>query len=261
MKIDYLKLLFSDDAIAPINWQWKSLPYNYCNRLYYINGGDASYIDIEGTHKFKKGHLYFLPRNSTYSLTQNENDRLDHLYFDFICMPMLSDGKIIEINVDDDAILYDFIALLKKLTKRSPILSNRRKNEDFKNSRTVELIFTALFEYILDKINATPVAFDPLQESIIYMLEHFDEPITIEQLATKAGYHPKYFIKIFTSAMHITPYKFLRDLRINKAAVLINSGYTIQQAADAVGFQHASSLSNAIKDYQTKERKILNIKG
>ena len=261
MKVDYLKVLFSDDSVAPKKWHWKSLPYNYCNRIYYINGGNASYIDIDGKHKFKKGHLYFLPRNSAYSLEQDENDRLDHLYFDFICMPMLSDGKIFELKVEDDQIIQDFIVLLKKLVRLKPLLNNSRKNEEFRNSRTVELVFTALFEYVLDKINAVPISFDPLQESIIYMLEHFCEPITIEQLANKAGYHPKYFIKIFTEAMHITPYKFLRDLRINKAAVLINSGYTIQQAADAVGFQHASSLSSAIKDYQTKERKILNIKG
>ena len=247
MKVDYLKLLFSDDSVAPVNWHWQVLPHNYFNRIYYINGGDASYTDIDGTHKFKKGHLYFLPRNAAYTLTQNAENRLDHLFFDFICMPLLSDGKIFEIVAEEDAVIQDFIKLLKSLIK----------NSSYKSSRTTELVFTALFEYILDKINASPVAFAPLQDSIIYMLEHFDEPITVEQLANKAGYHPKYFIKLFTEAMRITPYKFLKDLRINKAAVLINSGYTIQQAANAVGFQHASSLSNAIKDYETKERKTL----
>ncbi len=257
MKIDYLKLLFSDDAVAPIEWQWKSLPYNYCNRIYYINGGDGAYIDMDGTHKFKKGYLYFLPKNSSYSLVQNNDERLDHLYFDFIYMPMIDSDEIIEIDTKDDEVLCDFIALLKKLIKRAPIVDNLRKNEDFKTQRTVKLVFNAMFEYLLDKINASFVAFAPLQDSVIHMLEHFDEPITIEQLAKKVGYHPKYFIKIFAQTMHVTPYKFLRDLRINKATALINSGYTVQQAAEMVGFRYAASLNKTIKDYQTKERKTI----
>ncbi len=247
MKIDYLKLLYFDDSLAPVNWKWRTSSYNYFSRIYYVNGGNASYIDIDGTHKFKKGHIYFLPKNSAYTLKQDENDRFDHLYFDFICMPLLSDGKILELNAEDDEIIQSFILLLKKLVKHKPLLNDLK---------TTELVFTALFEYVLDKTNASPLSFDPLQESIIYMLEHFCEPITVEQLANKAGYHPKYFIKKFTEVMNITPYKFLRDLRINKAIVLLNSGYTLQQTAEAVGFQHASSLSSALKNYQNKEKKF-----
>ena len=260
MKTDYLKLLFCGDTVAPKNWHWQVFPYNYCNRIYYVNGGNATYTDADGVHQLKKDHLYFLPRNAAYTLSQDENDRLDHLYFDFICMPLFSNNNVFEINAQSDKLITDFIILLKKLVKSSPLLDNVRKNEQTNTMRVTELVFTALFEYVLDKINATPLSFDPLQDSIIYMLEHFNEPVTVENLARQAGYHPKYFIKIFTETMHTTPYRFLRDLRINKAIVLINSGSTIQQAADAVGFQHASSLSTAIKEYQHQKRKILNIK-
>ena len=63
----------------------------------------------------------------------------------------------------------------------------------FYNTHTIKGIDLVEF----DKINATPLSFDPLQDSIIYMLEHFNEPVTVENLARQAGYHPKYFIKIF----------------------------------------------------------------
>lgn len=47
--------------------------------------------------------------------------------------------------------------------------------------------------------------------------------------------------------LQITPYQFLRNLRINRALSLIKEGSGIAQAAAAVGFQHPSSLSNAIR--------------
>lgn len=242
MQINYLNFIYYGNEIAPADWKWCCHPYNYCNRLYYINGGDASYIDKDGAHKFLKGHIYFLPRSTNYRLVQDQNNRLDHLYFDFICIPIPCGTDVVALNTDNDEIISGFIQTLKQFVNKAPYYSK----ESAPYRRYITLTLTMLLEYFHTKY-ALPFLFDStLQDSIIYMLEHFSEPISVNEIARRAGYNPKYFIRLFTDAMQITPYQFLRNMRINRALSLIKEGSSISQAAIAVGFQHASSLSNAI---------------
>ena len=123
MQINYLNFIYYGNEIAPADWKWCCHPYNYCNRLYYINGGDASYIDKDGAHKFLKGHIYFLPRSTNYRLVQDQNNRLDHLYFDFICIPIPCGTDVVALNTDNDEIISGFIQTLKQFVNKAPYYS------------------------------------------------------------------------------------------------------------------------------------------
>lgn len=243
MQISYLDFIYYGNEIAPVDWRWCCHPYNYCNRLYYINGGAASYIDKEGAHPFVPGHIYFLPRSTNYRLVQQEDNRLDHLYFDFICTPIPCGTDVFDLNTANDEMIGHLIQTLKFFVNKEPYYSRNA----IKYRRYVSLGLTMLLEYLHENY-ALPFLFNSvLQDTIVYMVEHFSEPLTIKEIAARAGYNPKYFIRLFTEAMQITPYQFLRNLRINRALSLIKEGSGIAQAAAAVGFQHPSSLSNAIR--------------
>ncbi len=250
MQINYLNFIYYGNEIAPINWNWCCHPYNYCNRLYYINDGDASYIDKDGAHKFLKNHIYFLPRSTNYRLIQDPNNRLDHLYFDFICIPIPCGTDVFSLNANNDEIIMGFIQTLKHFVNKVPYYNK----EAVKYQRYISLTVMLLLEYMHEKYDLPFLSCSSLQDSIIYMIEHFNEPLTVKEIAARAGYNAKYFIRLFTDAMQITPYQFLRNMRINKALSLIKEGASISQAATAVGFQHASSLSNAVRTKQRSEK-------
>ena len=51
-----------------------------------------------------------------------------------------------------------------------------------------------------------------------YMLEHIREPITQNKLARAAQYSPFYSAKLFKELMGITPFEYLRRLRLTHSA-------------------------------------------
>src|SRR5690554_738413 len=54
-----------------------------------------------------------------------------------------------------------------------------------------------------------------------YIEEHIREPITLKQLAEAAGYSPWHTVRIFKDLLGMTPFEYLRALRLSKAAVLL----------------------------------------
>ncbi len=82
-----------------------------------------------------------------------------------------------------------------------------------------------------------------------YMHEHLDQHITLNDLAGLTGYEPTYFSAKFKHSTGISPMKYLADLRINKAAQLLqNTGLTNKEIAAAVGFDSVYYFSNSFKN-------------
>ncbi|MFE5278929.1 helix-turn-helix transcriptional regulator, partial [Bacillus cereus] len=56
-----------------------------------------------------------------------------------------------------------------------------------------------------------------LQETVVFMEEHFNEVITREQLATIAGLHPDYYTRAFKKQFACSPMRYLTNIRIRYA--------------------------------------------
>jgi len=69
-----------------------------------------------------------------------------------------------------------------------------------------------------------------------WLFASYGEPITVEEMAKRAGYHPSYFRKAFRKATGSTPLHFLRDLRMDRARHLLFKPLSIKQIAHAVGY-------------------------
>ena len=63
----------------PPDWYYN--PKNLVNRIYYICGGTAYY---RGDVRLKPGHLYIFRGSPYFQVGQDENDPVDHVFFDFI---------------------------------------------------------------------------------------------------------------------------------------------------------------------------------
>ena len=63
-----------------------------------------------------------------------------------------------------------------------------------------------------EKINA-------VQRMQDYINEHIAEPITLQMLAKAAGYSPWHSARIFKELTGKTPFEYIRELRLSKAAI------------------------------------------
>ena len=79
----------------------------------------------------------------------------------------------------------------------------------------------------------------PKYRSIEYIHAHFNEPITIEQLAAVEHYHPAYYQQWFKKITGKNPSEYIRELRLNEAERLLReTAWSVTDIACHVGYSH-----------------------
>ena len=90
---------------------------------------------------------------------------------------------------------------------------------------------------------------DAIKKAMDFMENNFHKQILLQDIAEHVNLSPTYFHKLFKSAVDITPQKYLAELRLSNAKMLLLAkNYSIEEVAERCGF---SSLSYF--DYQFKK--------
>lgn len=82
----------------------------------------------------------------------------------------------------------------------------------------------------------------PVQQTVEYLQQHFEEPVTLRQLSDRVHLNQNYFSGLFKRETGVNYHEYLESLRIRQARKLIRSGkYTMAEIAAKTGFptQHA----------------------
>jgi AraC-like DNA-binding protein len=85
---------------------------------------------------------------------------------------------------------------------------------------------------------------DPVRSARRLLDEHYNTPITIEQLSSKVALSPYYFIRLFRRIYRQTPHQYLVQQRIARAKELLRTtDLPITEICVAVGFESLGSFS------------------
>jgi AraC-like DNA-binding protein len=90
-----------------------------------------------------------------------------------------------------------------------------------------------------------PLSSTPEIENVILFIQHhLDEPLTLTQLARYAGYSPYYFTRIFKEVMGISPFYYISALRMQKAKMLLlQTDFSIRDIALEIGQQSLGTFT------------------
>lgn len=80
-----------------------------------------------------------------------------------------------------------------------------------------------------------------------YLHDHFNTPVSLEQLATLTGLNRSYLIRIFCQSVGMPPYTYLNQVRVEKAKQLLSQEMTLAEVAIAVGMSDQSHLNRHFK--------------
>lgn len=90
-----------------------------------------------------------------------------------------------------------------------------------------------------------------IEETKSYINNHFNQPINIDFLASKASLSQFHFIRVFSNETGFTPHKYLVATRINVAKFLLKSSETsIKDIAFSCGFNSESSFCSTFKKWE-----------
>lgn len=111
-----------------------------------------------------------------------------------------------------------------------------------------------VFESLLDERTAsseTVGSQKPIFETMLtarqYLVDHFDQDVTTEELSAVCGVSAFHLIRSFKNHFGITPRQFLISQRVAKAKRLLATGMQVAAAAQACGFSDQSHLCRYFK--------------
>ncbi|MGM9647653.1 MAG: helix-turn-helix domain-containing protein [Eubacteriales bacterium] len=82
-----------------------------------------------------------------------------------------------------------------------------------------------------------------------YMDEHYTEPLTLECLASKLGYHKDYLSRVFNETIHTGFCRYLSTMRLRFAVQLIRTtDLSLEEIADRAGFGSPHSFYDIFRD-------------
>lgn len=80
-----------------------------------------------------------------------------------------------------------------------------------------------------------------------YFALHISEPISVKDMAKRAGLSPSRFNVVFAETFGTTPHRYLLRLRIEHAKELLRNGYPIKVASEYCGFADVHYFTKAFK--------------
>ncbi len=243
---------------APAGWR-KSKLINI-QRLYYIKSGKGQYREKNGElQSFEAGHVYIFPYNFYQDFVTDPDDRIDHLYIDFLSTPpIIADAPLIY-EVHEGSRIFDTLNIIDSMLKNQSREASRAISSKFErisdapagSPEEYQQALYALIQALLIMLSAEreiPFSSDSLvADSLKHMHRNYMHEINIKELAKNSGYHVNHFIRRFSAVMGMSPYAYLRRYRLYRAKELISAGMGISRTAELVGYENASSLSRALK--------------
>nr|WP_318281174.1 helix-turn-helix transcriptional regulator [Paenibacillus bovis] len=82
----------------------------------------------------------------------------------------------------------------------------------------------------------------------LFLDKHYQERITLNNLAVRIGVSPHHLSRIFKEKLNITPHKYLENIRIHKAkSLLLSTEHNITEICFEVGYHNLSSFYKHFK--------------
>ena len=116
---------------------------------------------------------------------------------------------------------------------------------------------TAMLDSLLTSTSRTvqtgslPSCSDTIADCIAYISDHYQEQISLDDMAQKAGFSPYHFTRIFACTTGLTPHQYLISTRIRAAAFLLKStDLPVREIAFATVFSSESGFCTTYKKWE-----------
>jgi len=235
------------------NWQWKRkhpLP-NY--DLFYVWKGEGQLLLNGKEYSITKGCCFLFRPGDWITATHNPQNplQLTYIHFDLEAFPNLIPAHYRK--------LQDTIALESLLTRYIRLFLIK---ETFGAETEAKLILKQLMILLLreeHQAEKQPEAISytllsAVKEVANYVQLHPGEPHTVESLAARANFSPRYFSRKFKEIIGQSVRSYIIEARIKRAEHLLHyTGMTVTEVAEALGYENLHFFSRQFKQYTGKK--------
>ena len=222
---------------------WGPSVHSYYN-FHYVLSGKGEYTVKGKTYKLEKNHMFLVKPDIVikqqadsedpwvYSWISFEGDRVEELFS--LC------------GLGDDVFTVYCPELYSVFDEFRHIPVDKELSAVFLNSKLYTVIDRLM------AINSVQKYENPVSQYCIkaadYIQANYQSHITIDGIAKNLGIDRRYFSRIFTKYIGVSPQKYLVDYRLEKAKYLLMTGeYSVSEVAVSVGYDDIFAFSKIFK--------------
>ena len=222
---------------------WGPSVHSYYN-FHYVLSGKGEYTVKGKTYKLEKNHMFLIKPDIVikqqadsedpwvYSWISFEGDRVEELFG--LC------------GLGDDVFTVYCPELYSVFDEFRHIPVDKELSAVFLNSKLYTVIDRLM------AINSVQKYENPVSQYCIkaadYIQANYQSHITIDGIAKNLGIDRRYFSRIFTKYIGVSPQKYLVDYRLEKAKYLLMTGeYSVSEVAVSVGYDDIFAFSKIFK--------------
>lgn len=223
-------LFCNNEAYTHENWRYEGVTVGF-SRLYYVIDGEAYYEEQGKKVRLKKGYLYLTPVKVPFTLSENPKDKLLHTYVHIYTVPRVV--SFTEIEVVSGTPLADAVAMWRRYAS----------TEDKELLIAIVQLVLSCVDIELGKENKAA------RLARKYIDENEGVCLSMSQLVATVGYTREHITRAFVSAYRMTPMQYVNSRRMELARRFVQSGMSVKETAESLGYSNPYSFSKAFKKY------------
>jgi AraC-like DNA-binding protein len=217
------------------------------NRLYYIHSGIGGYVHNGKNVPLQPGNLYFIPYTVSFTPFSDGNDPIVHTYMDFELIPPIITNEIISMEASKS----NQVASAVSVFTLGGTMSNHTDLSALYEDPLFWELCKASVIYLVNEIalanQISKITDKIVTKSLEIMHARMNEKLTVNEISQECYMNPDSFIRRFARIVGITPHAYLKNIRLQTARCLRESGMSLTQIASEVGYSDASALSHALR--------------
>lgn len=231
---------------------------------YVREGGGTHYIEDEAVH-VARGDLFFIPVGTSH-VFRPSSARQSH--------PLVVDNCIFRLDaLERTEPRLPFHALIRQIAESHRL--DDRPYLQFKESRTEfselfstlyseyrnqlpefqMMLYTTLYQLLVALVRSgagsspsTDPSFSRLEPLLHYLDEHYDEPPTVAEAASRCELSERQFQRLFKRCTKVTYVEYIQNIRIEQSCLLLRTGMmNVSEIAGRVGYQDMKFFNQLFK--------------
>jgi AraC-like DNA-binding protein len=228
--------------------EWHCDHISCISRLYHIHSGKGGCYHNGKRYEFRPGYLYYIPFTEQFEPYTDAADPILHTYADLELVPPIMTEEILCANAAEQEMVAAAMAVFdaggRHVEHQKNLGAEFQGNSAFGRFCTESMLYLISF---IAKENGVPEIRDPVVLRALEILhERMCEPLTVGELADACYMNKDSFIRRFQKVVGMTPYAYLKNLRLNTALYLRSEGIDLATVAQRTGYADGTSLLHAL---------------
>ncbi|WP_340032239.1 AraC family transcriptional regulator [Paenibacillus sp. FSL K6-1122] len=240
---------FVDIESVTINTTHQLLPdVSLSYRLIVVSKGSGSiYIDDNCYHAVTGDCYAVSPGDKLIVSSAVEKKDMHYFGVTFDIISALPDKDMRHPFANSKITIAPFVRTLAVLRKLIALKHPESEEEQLSyHFRFQKWMHTLLKQNIIK--SETVTSLQAVEQSVLFLKDHFNEEISMKQLAEQAGIGVKQFIHLFKQITGVTPHEYISTLRIRRAKeLLIVSRQPLAEIAEQVGYRDSYYFNRRFK--------------